>query len=51
VRGIDDLTDGFALLANEVLAVDVISAEGEGEGFVLELDDARDARVWLKKSS
>ncbi len=51
VRGIDDLSDGFELLASEVLAVAVIVGEGEGEGFALELDDERNARVWLKKSS
>jgi isoleucyl-tRNA synthetase len=51
VRGIDDLGDGFALLASEVLAIEVVSGEGEGEGYTLELDDERDARVWLTKSS
>jgi len=51
VVGIDDLADGFTTLASEVLATEVLVGEGEGEGFALELDDERDARVWLTKSS
>ena len=51
VVGLDDLADGFSILASEVLAVEVIAAPGEGEGTVLELDDERDARVWVKKAS
>ena len=39
VVGLDDLSDGFATLASEVLAVEVVSAGGEGEGTALELDD------------
>jgi isoleucyl-tRNA synthetase len=51
VTGIDDLADGFDVLASEVLAVQVISGEGEGEGCVLELDDGRDAKAWITKVS
>jgi isoleucyl-tRNA synthetase len=50
VSGIDDLADGFAALASEVLAVEVITGSGWGEGTVLELDDERDARAWVAKS-
>ena len=50
VTGIDDLSDWFATLASEVLAIDVVSGEGEGEGTVLELDDQRSARAWVVKA-
>ena len=50
VSGIDDLADGFATLANEVLAVQVLSGEGGGEGTALELDDDRVAKIWVAKS-
>ena len=49
VMGIDDLSDGFEMLANEVLAVEVITGPGWGDGTVLELDDGRDARAWVAK--
>jgi isoleucyl-tRNA synthetase len=49
VSGIDDLAEGFATLASEVLALEVITGAGWGEGTVLELDDGRDARVWVAK--
>jgi isoleucyl-tRNA synthetase len=49
VTGIDDLADGFALLASEVLASEVIAGEGLGEGAVLELDGAREARAWVTR--
>ena len=49
VTGIDDLADGFATLASEVLAVEVITGTGWGEGTLLELDDGRDARAWVAK--
>jgi isoleucyl-tRNA synthetase len=51
VVGLDDLADGFALLASEVLAVEVTTAPGDDEGTVLELDDERDARAWVKKAT
>ncbi|MEI6710188.1 MAG: DUF5915 domain-containing protein [Actinomycetota bacterium] len=50
VTGIDDLSDGFATLASEVLAIDVITGEGVGEGAKLELDDEREAFAWLVKA-
>ncbi len=49
VTGIDDLVDGFALLASEVLASDVNVGEGVGEGTMLELDDNRVARAWVTR--
>jgi isoleucyl-tRNA synthetase len=49
VTGIDDLADGFALLASEVLASEVILGEGVGEGTILELDDSREARAWVMR--
>ena len=49
VTGIDDLADGFATLASEVLAVEVVTGTGWGEGTLLELDDGRDARAWVAK--
>jgi isoleucyl-tRNA synthetase len=51
VVGLDDLSDGFAMLASEVLASEVTSAPGEGEGTALELDDDRDARAWVKRAT
>ena len=51
VTGIDDLADGFEVLASEILALQIIMGEGEGEGGVLELDDGRDARAWVTKTS
>jgi isoleucyl-tRNA synthetase len=50
VTGIDDLAEGFATLATEVLAVEVIGGEGPGEGAALELDDGRVARAWVVKA-
>jgi isoleucyl-tRNA synthetase len=49
VTGIDDLADGFALLASEVLAVEVRTTSGVGEGTVLEFDDGRTARAWVAR--
>jgi isoleucyl-tRNA synthetase len=51
VSGLEDLVDGFELLASEVLAVEVIGHAGEGEGTALELDDGRVAAAWLRKAS
>jgi isoleucyl-tRNA synthetase len=50
VTGLDDLVDGFATLASEVLAVEVLANEGAGEGTRLDLDDGRDAVAWVTKS-
>ncbi|MGD0853897.1 MAG: isoleucine--tRNA ligase [Acidimicrobiales bacterium] len=49
VAGLDDLADGFATLASEVLAVEVITGSGWGDGTPLELDDEREARAWVAK--
>jgi len=50
VVGLDDLAQGFALLASEVLAVEVLATKGEGEGTRLDLDDERDAVAWVTKA-
>ena len=50
VTGLDDLVDGFPTLAAEFLAVEVIRGPGVGPATTLELDDGRDAWVWLKKA-
>jgi isoleucyl-tRNA synthetase len=50
LQGVDDLVDGFSVLASEVLATQVLSEAGTGEGTVLELDDERDARAWIEKA-
>jgi isoleucyl-tRNA synthetase len=50
LQGVDDLVDGFSVLASEVLATAVLSEAGTGEGTVLELDDERDARAWIEKA-
>ena len=50
VTGIDDLGDGFSMLASEVLATDVIASAGTGDGTALELDDGRDAMAWVVRS-
>jgi isoleucyl-tRNA synthetase len=51
VTGLDDLADGFATLAAEVLATEILSTAGEGTGTTLELDDGREAACWIKRSS
>lgn len=50
VTGLDDLAEGFELLASEVLAIDVVTSPGLGEGTALELDDEREAFAWVKKA-
>jgi isoleucyl-tRNA synthetase len=49
VTGLDDLSDGFATLASEVLATQVLSGPGEGAATILELDDDRVALAWIAK--
>jgi isoleucyl-tRNA synthetase len=49
VTGIEDLADGFDLLASEVLAVEIIAGDGLGEGANLELDDGRAAKAWVTR--
>ncbi len=50
--GLDSIADYFDYIANEVLAVDVTSGTGEGEGTVLDLDAESDlsAHAWLRKA-
>jgi hypothetical protein len=53
VEGLDALAGQFDFVAREVLATEIVSGRGEGEGTVLELDDADGAappRVWLQKA-
>ena len=50
VTGLDDLAEGFAMLASEVLAIEVVTTPGLGEGTALELDDERDAFAWVAKA-
>jgi isoleucyl-tRNA synthetase len=50
VTGLDDLSEGFATLASEVLATQVLSGPGQGAPTVLELDDERVALAWIAKA-
>jgi len=50
VTGLDDLAEGFATLASEVLAVEVLTTAGAGEGTPLELDDERLAHAWVRRA-
>ena len=50
VTGIEDLADGFTTLASEVLAIDIITGVGSGDGSKLELDYEREAFAWLVKA-
>jgi len=50
VAGLDDLSEGFELLASEVLAIDIHVGTGSGEGTALDLEDGRSATVWLRKN-
>jgi isoleucyl-tRNA synthetase len=49
VTGLDDLAEGFATLASEVLALQVLGTPGGGEGTRLDLDDGRDATAWVRR--
>jgi isoleucyl-tRNA synthetase len=49
ITGVDDLSEGFSMLANEVLANEIIVASGLGEGTALELDDGRVATAWVAR--
>jgi isoleucyl-tRNA synthetase len=49
VTGLDDLDEGFSILASEVLALEILATKGVGEGTKLELDDEREAYAWVKK--
>jgi isoleucyl-tRNA synthetase len=49
--GVDDLSDGFALVASEVLATEIHATAGIGDGEELSFDDERtDARAWVAKT-
>ena len=50
LQGVDDLSEGFSILASEVLAEQIIVGAGEGAAASLELDDGRDARVWIART-
>jgi isoleucyl-tRNA synthetase len=50
VTGIDDLADGFATLAAEVLAAQILTQAGPHTATALELDDEREASVWVEKA-
>ena len=50
LSGLDDLAEGFDVLAAEVLATSVRAGEGEGPGTALELDDEREAYAWITKA-
>jgi isoleucyl-tRNA synthetase len=50
LTGLDDLRDGFEVLASEVLAVSVLSEPGEGAPTPIDLDDERVAFAWITKA-
>ena len=51
VVGVDDLAEGFDLVAREVLAIAVLSTPSTGDGEVLSFDDEREgARAWVSKA-
>ena len=52
VEGLDAVAEHFDYIAREVLAVEIMTGPGDGEGIVLELDDellAQPVRIWLEK--
>jgi hypothetical protein len=52
VVGLDTLAEFFDFIAREVLAVEVVSGPGAGEGTRLELDDGlvgEPVRVWVER--
>ncbi len=52
VVGLDAIAEFFDFIAREVLAVEIVSGPGEGEGVVLELDDellTEPVRVWIQR--
>jgi isoleucyl-tRNA synthetase len=53
LEGLDAIADHFDYIAREVLAVEILSGAGPGEGTVLELETEEGpltARVWLAKA-
>jgi isoleucyl-tRNA synthetase len=52
VVGLDVIAEHFDFIAREVLAVEIVSGPGEGDGTVLDLDDdllTEPVKVWLRK--
>jgi len=52
VVGLDVIAEFFDFIAREVLAVEIVSGPGPGEGVVLELDDEllrEPVRVWIER--
>ena len=52
VVGLDVIAEHFDSIAREVLAVEIVSGPGAGEGTVLDLEDdllAEPVRVWIEK--
>jgi hypothetical protein len=47
LSGLSDVAAMFDEIATEVLAVSVTDGAGEGEPTALDLDDGREAAVWL----
>ena len=45
--GLDDLQPFYEQIGREVLATEVVSGPGPGEGIALELDDRPGARAWI----
>jgi isoleucyl-tRNA synthetase len=54
VVGLEPVAEFFDYIAREVLATEIVSGPGEGEGTVLELDDGlltEPVRVWLGRDA
>ncbi len=52
VTGLEPIAEFFDFIAREVLAVEIVSGPGAGEGTLLELDDAllaEPVRVWIQR--
>ena len=52
VAGLEPIAEFFDFIAREVLAVEIVSGPGEGEGTLLELDDellTEPVRVWIQR--
>ncbi len=50
LTGLEDLAGEFPHLAREVLALEVLTSPGSGEGCVLDLGDGRVARAWVERA-
>ncbi len=49
LSGLDDLSDGFGVLAREVLATAIETGRRDEPAHALELDDGREASVWIER--